>query len=64
METIKPYIGIVYVLFIVGYWTALAILLYHLKRYGSGKIVDITFYVILCISILCTLIASIFYLKI
>lgn len=64
METIKPYIGIMYILFILGYWTALAILLYHLKRYGTGRIAGITFYTILSVSILLTVTASLFYITI
>jgi hypothetical protein len=64
MELIKPYIGIIYLIFILGYWVAIAILLYHLKRYGIGRVVQIAFYAILIVSIILTVVSGLFYLQI
>lgn len=64
MENIKSYFSIIYIVFILGYWLSFGILLYHLKRYGIGRHVKSFFYISLMISILLTVITTLFYIKI
>lgn len=64
MDTIIPYIGLLYGLFLLGYWIGIAILLYHLKRFGLGRHTKRIFYIVLSGSILLTLITSLVYIKI
>lgn len=64
METIIPYIGLAYGLFLLGYWTAISILLYHLNRFGLGRHTKRIFYIVLSGSILLTIITSLVYIQI
>ena len=64
MSTTTNYAGIILVLFLVGYWTGVYMLLYHLIRFGIGTHPRRLAFILLLGSIVLTILALALYMQI